>query len=113
MLTLVTGANGHIGSRIVKQLLERGRKVRALVRRTSDLSGLKGLDMELVYGDVLDAAAWDAALDGVERVFHTAAVFNTRLNDESEMQRSNVEGTLRLLEALKRHPVERLVYTSS
>jgi len=113
MVTLVTGANGHIGSRIVKQLLEKGRKVRAMVRKTSDLSGLKGLDVELAYGDVLDAAAWDAALDGVQRVFHTAAVFNTRLNDESEMQRSNVDGTARMLEALQRHPVERLVYTSS
>ena len=113
MLTLVTGANGHIGSRIVKQLLEKGRQVRAMVRRSSDLSGLKGLDVEMVYGDVLDAVAWDAALQGVQRVFHTAAVFNTRLNDESEMQRSNVDGTARMLEALHRHPVERLVYTSS
>jgi dihydroflavonol-4-reductase len=113
MLTLVTGANGHIGSRIVKQLLEKGRKVRAMVRKSSDLSGLKGLDVELVYGDVLDAAAWDGALGGVQRVFHTAAVFNTRLNDESEMQRSNVDGTARMLEALRRHPVERMVYTSS
>jgi dihydroflavonol-4-reductase len=113
MLTLVTGANGHIGSRIVKQLLERGRQVRAMVRKSSDLSGLKGLDVELVYGDVLDAAAWDRALSGVQRVFHTAAVFNTRLDDESEMRRSNVEGTARLLEALQRHPVQRLVYTSS
>jgi dihydroflavonol-4-reductase len=113
MLTLVTGANGHIGSRVVKQLLEKGRKVRALVRKSSDLSGLKGLDVELVYGDVLDAAAWDSALEGVQRVFHTAAVFNTRLNDESEMQRSNVDGTAQMLAALQRHPVERLVYTSS
>ncbi|HXC65516.1 MAG TPA: NAD(P)H-binding protein, partial [bacterium] len=40
MLTLVTGANGHIGSRIVKRLLDRGRRVRALVRKSSNLAGL-------------------------------------------------------------------------
>lgn len=113
MITLVTGANGHIGSRIVKLLVERGRKVRAFVRSSSDLSGLKGLDVELAYGDVLDPASLEAALQGVGTVFHTAAVFNTRLADESEMQRANVEGTRNLLAALKAHPVQRLVYTSS
>ena len=118
-LTLVTGANGHIGSRVVKQLLERGRLVRAFVRKTADLQGLMGADgglpagLELAYGDVLDLATLDGALEGVERVFHAAAVFNTRLADESEMQRVNVEGTAELLRALKRHPVQRLVYTSS
>lgn len=112
-LALVSGANGHIGSRIVRQLLKRGRRVRALVRRTSDLAGLQGLDVELAYGDVLVPASLEAALVGVETVFHTAAVFNTRLADESEMQRANVDGTRYLLAALKDHPVRRLVYTSS
>jgi dihydroflavonol-4-reductase len=110
---LVTGANGHIGSRIVKLLLERGRKVRAFVRQSSDLSGLQGLDVELAYGDVLDRASLAAAVDGVGTIFHTAAVFNTRLDDESEMQRANVWGTRNLLEVLKARPVQRLVYTSS
>jgi dihydroflavonol-4-reductase len=113
MITLVTGANGHIGSRIVQRLIERGRRVRAFVRPNADLSALQGLDVELVRGDVLDQASLEAALAGVQRVFHTAAVFNTRLADESEMQRTNVEGTRNLLAALKKHPVERLVYTSS
>jgi dihydroflavonol-4-reductase len=113
MITLVTGANGHIGSRIVKLLCERGRKVRAFVRKGSDLSGLQGLGVELAYGDVLDRASLAAAVDGVGTVFHTAAVFNTRLDDESEMQRANVWGTRNLLEVLKARPVKRLVYTSS
>lgn len=113
MTTLVTGANGHIGSRIVRLLLERGRKVRALVRPGSDLSGLRGLDVELVRGDVLDQGSLEAALRGVDRVFHTAAVFNTRLPDESVMRRTNVDGTRNLLAALRGRPVERLVYTSS
>lgn len=119
MITLVTGANGHIGSRLVHALAKRGRTVRAFVRRSSDLAGLQDAQgllpqgVELAYGDVLDVNSLIQALDGVGSVFHTAAVFNTRLNDESEMQRANVEGTRNMLAALKVKPVIRLVYTSS
>jgi dihydroflavonol-4-reductase len=117
-LTLVTGANGHLGSRIVRKLLGLGRPVRALVRASSDLRGLQDEGallpgLELVRGDLLDPASLAAALQGVGRVFHTAAVFDTRLADESVMRRANVEGTRLLLEALRAHPVERLVHTSS
>src|SRR5665213_1030795 len=117
-LTLVTGANGHLGSRIVRKLAGRGRPVRALVRKTSKLDGLQDQGVllpgvEVVYGDMLDAASLAAALRGVDRVFHTAAIFDTRLADESVMQRANVDGTRALLSALRDHPVERLVYTSS
>ncbi|HTB21511.1 MAG TPA: NAD-dependent epimerase/dehydratase family protein [bacterium] len=117
-LTLVTGANGHLGSRIVRKLLERGRRVRALVRANSNLRGLEEQGallpgLELVRGDMLEAASLDAALRGVDRVFHTAAVFDTRLADESVMQKANVGGTYNLIQALRAHPVERLVHTSS
>lgn len=117
-LTLVTGANGHLGSRIVHSLLKRGREVRALVRPDADLRGLAEErpalgQLEIVRGDVLDSASLSAALVGASRVFHAAAVFDTRLSDESIMRKVNVEGTRNLLEALRARPVERLVYTSS
>jgi dihydroflavonol-4-reductase len=117
-LTLVTGANGHVGSRIVRKLLGRGRRVRALVRTTSDLRGLQDggsllPGLEIAHGDMLDLGSLDAALDKVDRVFHCAAVFDTRLPDESVMLRANVDGTRNLLAALRTHPVERLVHTSS
>ncbi|MGH7441237.1 MAG: NAD-dependent epimerase/dehydratase family protein [bacterium] len=117
-ITLVTGANGHIGSRVVHALLKRGRRVRALLRPGADLRGLatetraEG-QLEIVRGDLLDGASLGAALKGASRVFHCAAVFDTRLDDESVMRRSNVEGTRNLLQALQAHPVERLVHTSS
>jgi dihydroflavonol-4-reductase len=119
VITLVTGANGHIGAALVHALSRRGRHIRAFVRRSSDLSGVKDAQglmpkgVELFYGDVLDPDSLLGALDGVGSVYHTAAVFNTRLNDESEMQRANVDGTRNLLAALKQKPVMRLVYTSS
>ena len=52
-MNLVTGATGHIGNVLVRTLLEKGRKVRALVLPGEDLSPLQGLDVELVEGDVL------------------------------------------------------------
>jgi len=119
LISLVTGANGHIGSRLVLALSRRGRRVRALVRHGSDLAGLKDAQgmlpqgVELAYGNMLDEASLLKALAGVGSVFHTAAVFNTRLDDESEMQRVNVDGTRMLLAALKVKPVMRLIYTSS
>jgi dihydroflavonol-4-reductase len=117
-LTLVTGANGHLGSRLVRKLLQRGRAVRAFVRENADLRGLQEggslLDgLELARGDMLDPPSLKAALKDVTRVFHLAAVFNTRLEQESVMLHTNVDGTSNLLEALREHPVERLVYTSS
>jgi len=119
MLTLVTGANGHIGSRIVKRLLDRGRRVRALVRKSSNLAGLlnpagqlpEGL--ELCWGDVTDRDSVGRALAGATRVFHTAAVFDTRTADLEGMVRTNHQGTLEVGEMALRQGVERFVYTSS
>jgi dihydroflavonol-4-reductase len=115
MLTLVTGASGHIGSLIAQKLAARGRKIRVLVRENSIRLGLPK-DAELVVGDILDIASLDRAMQGVERLFHCAAVFQTRFKDESEreeMIRTNVEGTRNVLEAAKRAGVKRVVYTSS
>src|SRR5260370_1401381 len=114
MMTLVTGANGHVGNNVVRALLKQGRKARALVRRSSNLEGLKGLDVELAYGDVLEKSSLKDALQGVNRVFHAAAIFKTRLVDEALMLRTNVEGSRNMLEACaEAGSIERLVYTSS
>ncbi len=114
MITLVTGASGHLGGAVVRALHRRGRQVRALVRASSNLKGLDGLGVELAYGDVLDKASLKAALQGVSRVFHAAAIFKTRLADESIMTRTNVEGTRNILEAAaEQGGIERIVYTSS
>ncbi len=116
MLTLVTGANGHIGNTLVRALLRRGRRVRALVRKSSKLESLEGLDVELAYGDVRDLDSVRAAAKGVQRVFHVAAVFKTRYKDQAEvaeMGAAAVEGTRNAFQAALDGGVERLVYTSS
>jgi dihydroflavonol-4-reductase len=118
--TLVTGATGHIGNTIVRKLLGHGREVRALVRSTSNLAGLKDDQgkhfegVELISGDVLDPDTLRPALAGCDVVYHTAALFDTRLKDETLMSKINLEGTRNVLELCARSSgLRKVVYTSS
>ena len=91
-------------------LAERGQKVRALVRPTSRL---RELEVEPVVGDLRDAGSLDRAVGGCERVFHVAADYRLWARHPQELYGSNVEGTRNLLEAARKHGVERFVYTST
>jgi dihydroflavonol-4-reductase len=108
--TLVTGASGFIGWHVARLLAERGQKVRALVRPTSRL---RELEVEPVVGDLRDAGSLDRAVGGCERVFHVAADYRLWARHPQELYGSNVEGTRNLLEAARKHGVERFVYTST
>jgi dihydroflavonol-4-reductase len=108
--TLVTGASGFIGWHVARLLAERGQKVRALVRPTSRL---RELEVEPVVGDLQDAGSLDRAVGGCERVFHVAADYRLWARHPQELYGSNVEGTRNLLEAARKHGVERFVYTST
>jgi dihydroflavonol-4-reductase len=111
----VTGATGFLGSHVARVLAEQGAGLRLLVRPSSDLRNLGGLNADRVVGDLRDAASIEKALAGCEVVFHVAADYRlwVRGRDISEMYRSNVEGTRCLLEAAGRQGVRRVVYTSS
>jgi len=113
MTTLVTGATGFVGQHLARLLAGRGERVRVLVRPTSRLRALEGLDAEPVEGDLRDAASLGAALRGVQRVFHVAADYRLWARDANEIYQSNVTGTRNLLEAARRAGVERFVYTST
>lgn len=111
--TLVTGANGLIGSHVVKALLARGDDVRGTVRARSRLDNLEGLDdLETVVCDILDRRAVRRALTGVDRVFHCAGCTSLRLSQD-EQERVNVGGTRVVLEEALRAGVARVVFTSS
>jgi len=112
-MNLVTGATGHIGNVLVRQLLEKGEKVRALILRGEDLTPLKGLNVETVVGDVLDPESLKSALEGVQRVFHLAGIISIMPGRNELVRRVNVDGTLNLINAAIQSGVRRLVYTSS
>lgn len=113
MKTFVTGATGFIGASIVRELLQDGREVRALVRKGSDTSNLNGLDVELWQGDLRDHAGLKQALQGCDVLYHAAADYRLWTRDPAEMYRINVEGTAAILEAALANSLTRVVYTSS
>jgi dihydroflavonol-4-reductase len=107
---LVTGASGFLGWHVARLLIERGQRVRALVRPGSSVDGL---DVETVMGDLRDAVSLERAAAGCGLVFHVAADYRLWAKDRGELYRSNVEGTRNLLAAAKGAGVERVVYTST
>jgi len=112
MMTLVTGATGFVGSHLVRQLLERGERVRVLVRPASSMRALEGLGVEVVRGDLRNASAVHAAMRGIRRVFHVGADYRLWAKDPAEIYESNVLGTQHILSAVDAG-VERVVYTST
>lgn len=113
MSVLVTGANGFVGAAIVRALLEEGRQVRALVRATSDSRNLDNLAIERVTGDINDIESLRAALDGCRYVIHAAADYRLWAPDAEAMHRTNIEGSVNVVDAAAQCGVERMVYTSS
>ena len=113
MTTLITGANGFVGSALARELLKQGRRPRALVRPGSDRRNLEQLDLELVEGDLTDTASLQQAVKGCSDLFHVAADYRLWIPDPARMYRTNVDGTRNLLRAAADAGVSRIVYTSS
>ena len=96
---VVTGATGFLGSRLARQLVDRGDDVCVLVRTTSDLRRLDGLDLETSPGDVTDRASVIRAMAGADVVFHCAALVELGPPDRTRLEEVNVGGTRDVLEA--------------
>jgi len=111
--TLVSGANGFVGSHLCEKLINSGHKVRALVRKTSNLRFLEHIKPELVYGDISDPESLKAALDGVDTVIHPAGLVKAR--DLDAFMRVNRDGTHNLLDAALKYgkDIRRFVHISS
>ena len=113
MKAFVTGATGLLGSHVARILADQGARLRVLVRPSSNLKNLAGLNAETATGDLRDPASVDKAMSGCDAVFHVAADYRLWVRDPNEMYRSNVGGTRTLLTAARKNGVRRVVYTSS
>lgn len=112
-MIVVTGAAGHIGNVLVRELLPGGEDVRALVPLWEDAAPLDGLSVEIVEGDVRDVDSLVRAFEGSDLVFHLAGMV-TITNGWSELlSQVNVAGTRNVIHACLKTDVRRLVYTSS
>jgi dihydroflavonol-4-reductase len=112
-MDLVTGATGHIGNVLVRELLARGQRVRALVRPGKMPPALAGLDLEIVTGDVLDPDSLARAMPGVDLVYHLAARISITDGPDPQTERVNLAGTQNVIAAMRRSNARRLVYASS
>ena len=109
---LVTGGTGFIGGAIVRELLANGEQVKVFRRESSPLTNLEGLDVEHAIGDLLDRDSLVRALDGCDRLYHCAALYQLSGGNEKYLQ-ANVVGTRNALGAAMERGIERVVHTSS
>ncbi len=111
MRVAVTGASGHVGANLVRALLARGDQVRAVVHR--EARALGGLDVEQVPGDLADEDSLSAAFDGVEGVYHLAAMISITGSHDGAVERANVAGARHAARAARLTGVQRYVHVSS
>lgn len=113
MNILITGATGFVGSHVAERLVTDGHKVRALVRGTSDLKWLRGLEIETIKGNMLDTASLKDAMEGIEAIVHIAGV--TASNTKQGFIDGNINATKGLLEAAKLYApnLQRFIHISS
>lgn len=112
-LIFLTGATGFIGSRLARELVSRGERIRCLVREGSDTSDLERLGAELVVGELTDSAVIERALAGVDVAYHLAAIYDVGIVDARALERTNVGGTRAFLEAVERAGTPLAVYVST
>ena len=113
MKTLITGASGFVGAAVLRELLKKGHKVKALVRKSSVLDNLKNLDVEIVQGDLKDRDSLKKCLKDCKYLFHVAADYRLWVPKPEEIYENNVLGTENLMEEALNSEIEKIVYTSS
>lgn len=113
MKSLVTGANGFLGSAVMRCLLKEGHDVKVIVRKGSDRRNIENLPIEVVEGDLRDVTSLKSAVKNCDNLFHVAADYRLWVPDPETMYDINVKGTKDLILAAAEAGVSRMVYTSS
>lgn len=110
-ISVLTGATGHVGYALLKELLARGERVRILIRK--DIPLFEGLDCEKVLGDVTDPDSLERAFQGAQVVYHLAGVIDINAGGMDLLKKVNVQGTVNVVNACEKMGVKTLVYASS
>ncbi|GEO11971.1 NAD-dependent epimerase/dehydratase family protein [Segetibacter aerophilus] len=109
---LVTGGSGLVGSHLIQQLIKEGRNVKGLYR--SQIPDIPGKEkVSWVKGDILDVVALDEAFEGVEQVFHCAAIVSFSEKRKQELFLTNIEGTANVVNAALQAGVKKMCFVSS
>jgi len=109
---LVTGASGFTGGALARKLVEQGNEVVALVRNSSDTTQLD-TKIVLCHGDITDRNAVIQAAQGVDIIYHIAAVYRTAGHADEYYHAVNVRGVQNVIDAAKEHNVSRTVHCST
>lgn len=125
-MILVTGATGMVGAHLLLKLLEKGQRVRALIRSRERIAETKRIfgfyhsdpdallsKVEWVTGDVLDILSLEKALDGVEYVYHAGGLVSFDAADRGQLLKVNGEGTANLVNCCLEKKVKKLAHVSS
>lgn len=111
-MIFVTGASGLVGSHLIQSLLSKGKKVRALYRQAVPVfAGSE--ECEWIQGDILDPIGLIAALEGVDYVYHCAAIVSFAPGVAAKMLQSNVDGTANVVNACLVQKIKKLIFVSS
>jgi dihydroflavonol-4-reductase len=111
-MILVTGGTGLVGSHLIKQLVKQGQPVKALYR--SSIPKIEGAErVEWVQGDILDVIALNEAMQGVDEVYHCAAIVSFNPKAKKELFKINIEGTANVVNTCIENGVKKLCFVSS
>jgi len=110
---LITGVTGCVGSNLARSLIGHGVDVVGLCQPGASTRSIEGLKLTRISGDILDPSAIEKALQGVDWVFHTAAIADDWRHSAKNIYEINVGGTQNILQAVRSTGVKRLIFTSS
>jgi dihydroflavonol-4-reductase len=113
MKVLVTGADGLLGSNLVRELLTRGHSIRAFVQPGRQQKTLEGLTVEKFPGELLNAEDVAKAAQGCDAVIHCAASTSVWPTRSEIVNRVNIEGTKNIIRAVKQNNIQRMVYVGT
>lgn len=112
---LLTGATGFVGAYLAHYLLQKGYAIRAIRRPNSPMQLVENIQhqLEWVEGDLLDPTFLEEVVQGVDQVYHAAALVSFNPRDQAKLLRVNGQGTAFLVNAALLHGVEKLLHVSS